>query len=98
MFELWGVPGGEPLVRVLYNKEELPLDGHPPGVGAALKAESSLARLTASVVPSAVFVLPSLHASGPFHIQPAHRRDSGFVHVRSSPLSIPVCAPFAVRL
>lgn len=31
-FELWAVPGGgDPLVRVLYNKEELPLDGQPPG-------------------------------------------------------------------
>ena len=31
-FELWAVPGGgDPLVRVLYNKEELPLDGLPPG-------------------------------------------------------------------
>ena len=31
-FELWAVPGGgDPLVRVLYNKEELPLGGLPPG-------------------------------------------------------------------
>ncbi|KAK9824986.1 hypothetical protein WJX81_003696 [Elliptochloris bilobata] len=31
-FELWAVPeGGDPLVRVLYNREELALNGHPPG-------------------------------------------------------------------
>ncbi len=31
-FELWSVPGQrDPLVRVLYNREELPLDDLPAG-------------------------------------------------------------------
>lgn len=98
VFELWEVPRGEPLVRVLYNKEELPLDGHPHGMGAALSLRAHLlARQRVS------YHLRSLFCSictplGLFHIQPDHRLDSVFVHVGLSRLSIPVCAPFSVSL